>query len=881
MDKNSPERLLLIDGHSMAFRAFFALPVDNFTTATGQTTNAIYGFLNMLLRLIANEQPTHIAVAFDEGSTTFRTVEYPDYKGGRGETPEAFHGQVPLIREMLKALGIRELSVADFEADDILATLSTQGVGAGFEVLIASGDRDTFQLVNDSVTVLYPVQGVTVLNRMTPAAVAEKYGVPPHQYPDLAALTGETADNLPGVPGVGPGFAAKWITQYGGLEGVLANATEIPGKKGEALREHIPDVVRNRRINHLLTDMALPYGPHDLHVEGGDREAVRVLCDMLEFNTIRDRLLEIVGVASESETTTPAPAAAERELVPSLAEWLTTESGPVGIDISSEFGNEATLLAAASATQWGSAEIDVSPELVKWLASDSAKVLHNAKEAWHRLNQAGIELRGVVFDTELAAYLINPGQRSYVMAELLARLLGREPVAADPSGQGMLDIEGLTDEGATARERAGAVVDLAAYLTPELEERGATALLRDVELPVQASLARMEAVGIAVDDSHLSNLEQEFDGRVTASAKAAAQAIGGREINLSSPKQLQEVLFEDLGLPRTRKTKTGYTTDAEALTELFELSPHPFLEHLLVHREQIKLRQTVETLRKAIADDGRIHTNFLQTVAATGRLSSLDPNLQNIPIRTEDGHRIREAFVAGPGFEGLVTADYSQIEMRVMAHLSGDVGLIEAFREGEDLHRYVGSRVFGVAPADVTAAMRSKVKAMSYGLVYGLSAFGLSRQLKVEMSEARALMEGYFERFGGVKRYLDSVVAQARRTGYTETILGRRRYLPDLNSDNRQRREIAERIALNSPIQGSAADIIKLAMINFDRRLAAEGLKSRMLLQVHDELVVEAAPGEREQVEQLLREEMGGAASLSIPLEVSVGFGANWRSAGH
>lgn len=862
----------------MAFRAFYALPAENFSTATGQHTNAIHGFLSMLLRLIENEKPTHVAVAFDEGATTFRTLEYPEYKAGRAETPEEFKGQVPLIREMLKALGITELSVPDFEADDILATLSTEGEKAGMEVLVASGDRDALQLVTDQVTVLYPVQGVSVLNRMTPAAVEEKYKVPPHRYPELAALTGETADNLPGVPGVGPGFAAKWINQFDGLENVIAHAGEISGKKGEALREHIPDVLRNRKLNHLLTDMALPVQPADLQIEGGDRSVIRELCDTLEFNTLRDRLLALVPAGEEPEAEASGP---ERAEVADVAAWLASRDGLVAIDVVVEAG-AARLLALAD--DEGRATVDLSsfpvPGVVEWLESDSPKSLHGAKAAWHAFRKAGISLGGVAFDTELASYLCFPGQRSYDLEELLARLLGREVAVTEDHAQGAFDFSEGEDEKREAIARAEAVADLTGLLTSELEKRGATHLLHDLELPVQVSLRQMEAVGIAVDDSYLAGLEEEFDARVRDAASAAYEAAG-RELNLSSPKQLQELLFEELSLPRTKRTKTGYTTDAEALTDLFEKTGHPFLQHLLVHREQIKLRQTVETLRRFVAEDGRIHTTFQQTIAATGRLSSLDPNLQNIPARTEEGMRIRGAFVVSKGYETLMTADYSQIEMRIMAHLSGDEGLIEAFNAGEDLHRYVGSKVFGVEPAEVTGAMRSKVKAMSYGLAYGLSAFGLSRQLRVSRGEAQDLMDGYFERFGGVKRYLDGVVEEARRTGYTETIMGRRRYLPDLTSDNRQRRDIAERTALNSPIQGSAADIIKMAMIRLDAALAEQGLASRMLLQVHDELVLEIAPGEAEAVEEAVRAAMGGAAQLSVPLDVSAGYGRTWQEAAH
>ena len=853
----------------MAFRAFYALPVENFTTRSGLATNAIHGFLSMLVKLITDEQPSHVAVAFDVGHTTFRTEEYADYKGTREQLPEDFRDQVPLIREAVRAMGIIEVSKENYEADDVIATLAHKAAQAGMEVLIVSGDRDTFQLVNDDVTVLYPVRGVSTLARMTPGAVEERYGVSPERYPDLAALVGETSDNLPGVPGVGPKTAAKWLAHYDGLDGVIARADQIPGKVGAALREHLPDVVRNRRLNHLVTDLELPVDAHDLHRGPGDKDAVRDLFAALEFSALRDRVFAVLPneVPTADEVT--------RRSATDVAAWVGSVTGLVGVDV---VGNrsDAWLVSLADATT--TATVDLTGEgpdvaaVRAWLASDAPKALHDAKAAWHALRGRGIGLNGVRFDTALAAYLCAPGQRAYHLTDLVARYLGRELAVG---GEGMLD---LVDNESTGR--AAAVFDLTAQLTADLEDRGAARLLAELELPVQRTLQEMEATGVAVDEAFLLDLEREFASRVMAAAREA-YAVIGREVNLSSPKQLQEVLFDQLGMPRTKRTKTGYTTDADALTDLFAKTGHDFLRHLLVHRDQNKLRQTVETLRRTISADGRIHTTFAQTVAATGRLSSLDPNLQNIPVRTDEGLRIREAFVVSDDFECLLTADYSQIEMRIMAHLSGDEELIQAFRAGEDLHRFVGSRVFGVPAEDVTPAMRSKVKAMSYGLAYGLSAYGLSRQLAIDVAEARTLMDGYFERFGGVRTYLTSVVEEARRTGYTETILGRRRYLPDLNSDNRQRRELAERTALNAPIQGSAADIIKLAMVRLDERLAAEGLASRMLLQVHDELVLEVAPGELERATAAVRKSMAGAVELSVPLDVSVGTGRTWRDAAH
>ena len=858
----------------MAFRAFYALPVENFTTRSGLATNAIHGFLSMLVKLLADEEPTHVAIAFDVGRQTFRTEEYAEYKGTRDALPEDFRDQVPLIRETIRAMGLVEVSKENYEADDVIATLAREATGAGMDVLIVSGDRDTFQLVDDAVTVLYPIRGVSTLTRMTPDAVEEKYGVRPGRYPELAALVGETSDNLSGVPGVGPKTAAKWLGQYGGLDGLIAAVDTVPGRAGESLRAHLADVVRNRRLNHLLTDLELPVRAHELHRGAGDRKAIEDLFTSLEFSVLRDR---VFGVLPGGGDAGPAVEAVERHETGDVAGFLAAARGVVAVDV---VGNRTDAWRVSLADAGGAASVDLTGEgddvaaVRAWLASPAPKSVHDAKAAWHALRGRGIGLAGVTFDTALAAYLCSPGQRNYDLPDLVSRHLGRELAASQADG--MLDLA----ERSESLARAGAVHDLTSRLTDDLDERGAAMLLTDLELPVQRTLQDMEATGIAVDEPFLRALEEEFASRVMAAAREA-YAVIGKEVNLSSPKQLQEVLFDQLGMPRTKRTKTGWTTDAESLTELFARTGHEFLRHLLVHRDQNKLRQTVETLRRTVGPDGRIHTTFAQTVAATGRLSSLDPNLQNIPVRTDEGLRIREAFVVTDGFDCLMTADYSQIEMRIMAHLSGDEGLIDAFRAGEDLHRFVGSRVFGVPAAEVTPAMRSKVKAMSYGLAYGLSAYGLSRQLAVDVAEARTLMDGYFERFGGVRDYLTSVVERARRTGYTETIMGRRRYLPDLNSDNRQRRELAERTALNAPIQGSAADIIKVAMVRLDERLAAEGLATRVLLQVHDELVLEVAPGERDAATAAVRDAMAGAADLAVPLDVSVGTGRTWREAAH
>lgn len=882
----------------MAYRAFFALPADNFATSTGQPTNAVYGFTSMLINLLRDETPTHIAVAFDVGRTTFRTEQFPEYKGTRAETPEEFRGQVPLIKEVLDALNVAWLEKPNFEADDIMATLSLRGEEAGFDVLVCSGDRDTLQLVTETTTVLYPVKGVSELARFTPESVMAKYGVAPENYPGIAALVGETSDNLPGVPGVGPKTAAKWITMYGDLEGVIDNVDKIGGKVGDSLREHLAQVKVNRKLNRLVRDLELELTIADLARQSYSRESVHAVFDALQFRTLRERLFQAIPQGQEeTEAAVAFEVTGTRAGAGDVGAWVAAHKDAlVGVDVAGSYSQgqgdawQLTLAAASDASVGSGAALTIdltalAPEdeaaLAAWLADDdSPKAFHDAKFALHAMESRGLAVGGVAFDTMLAAYLCHPDQRTYGLDDLCLRHLGRELTAADTGGgQGELILDEADDD-AASWSRALAIVDLAVELGSELDARAGRKLLVDLELPLVRTLKGMESDGIAADRPYLESLAGDF-GASVADAAAQAYAVIGHEVNLGSPKQLQEVLFEELGMPKTKKIKTGYTTDAESLADLFARTQHPFLEQLLRHRDVSKLKQTVDLLLRSIADDGRIHTTYQQTIAATGRLSSTDPNLQNIPIRTDEGSRIREAFICGEGYETLLTADYSQIEMRIMAHLSKDEGLIEAFKSGEDLHRFVGSRVFGVEPVDVTSAMRSKIKAMSYGLAYGLSAFGLSRQLNVETAEARNLMDDYFNRFGGVRDYLRSVVDEARVTGYTETILGRRRYLPDLNSDHKQRRDLSERVALNSPIQGSAADIIKLAMIDVSRRLAAAGAKSRLLLQIHDELLIEVAPGELESVRELVSDAMDTAVELSVPLEVSVGVGRSWRDAGH
>ncbi|ONK15137.1 DNA polymerase I [Streptomyces sp. MP131-18] len=890
-------RLLLLDGHSLAYRAFFALPAENFTTTVGQPTNAIYGFTSMLANTLRDEAPTHLAVAFDVSRVTWRSERFADYKATRSATPDEFKGQVELIGELLDALRVRRFAVPGFEADDVIATLATRAADEGFQVSIVTGDRDAFQLVSDMITVLYPTKGVSELTRFTPEKVLEKYGLPPAKYADFAALRGDPSDNLPGIPGVGEKTAAKWLHQFGSLDELAERAEEVKGKAGDNLRTHLDSVRLNRELTELARDVDLGCGPADLERQPYDTDAVTVLLDALEFRNpnLRERLFAVDPAAEEA----PA-AAAEGPRVEgvvlaagALAPWLA-EHGAAGVPLGVATLDDwklgagsvhAVALAAAGgpAAWFDPAALDEADEraFADWSAGgDRPKILHHAKGVQRVFAEHGWQVAGVTMDTALAAYLVQPGRRSFALDALSVEFLGRElERPADDSGQLAFGADDAAQADSLMRQ-ARTVLDLGELFRARLAEVGAAELLDDLELPTSRLLSRMERAGIAADRAWLERLEQQFAAAVQQ-AVSEAHASVGREFNLGSPKQLQEVLFGELGLPKTKRTKTGYTTDADALTWLAAQTEHELPVIMLRHREQARLRTTVEGLIKSIAPDGRIHTTFQQTVAATGRLSSTDPNLQNIPVRTDEGRAIRRGFVVGEGYEALLTADYSQIELRVMAHLSQDEDLLDAFTSGEDLHTTVASQVFGVGKSGVDAEMRRKIKAMSYGLAYGLSAFGLGQQLSIPPDEAQKLMDTYFERFGGVRDYLQHVVGEARVTGHTQTLLGRRRYLPDLSSSNRQRRETAERMALNAPIQGTAADIVKIAMLRVSDALDREKLASRMLLQVHDEIVLEVAPGERRSVEELVRREMAGAVQLRAPLDVSVGWGDTWESAAH
>lgn len=947
---NEGNKLLVVDGHSMAFRAFYALPTESFQTTSGQYTNAVHGFTNMLLKLIREEQPTHIALAFDLDTPTFRHTSYTEYKGGREKSPPEFAGQIDLIKEVAAALNIPAVTVEGYEADDIVATYVTRAEAAGWKTLIVSGDRDALQLVTENTHLDYPTSGVTKSVRLDPAGVEAKYLVPPEKYPDLAALVGESADNLPGVPKVGPKTAAKWIGQYGSTRAVIEHADEIKGKAGENLRAALSDVQRNLELNKLVCDLDLPVDLEECVLTPPNRDAVEPLFDALQFNQIRDRLFETFAARFPEADLAAEPTEALPQLriattAADLHEFLqahdskaaletnddaAAETSPLALTLCLDRSGEslstkakrdeaaraaealAVVLVPANASAEESvtalvvslteAEPELETALAEWLADTGApKLLHDYKDAGKRLAWRGLPLRGAVEDTVISGYLVQPDRRNFAFADLVTQHLGGSVDPGDYIGGekfrdgaeaegGQLDLFIGQDviPGVTEEDLAGAAVQgmllhsLSSALHAELVDRKAEQLLYEMELPLAEILLQMELTGIAVSRERLQALDAEFEKMISDSAEAA-YAVVGHEVNLGSPKQLQTVLFEELGLPTAgvRKNKTGYSTDVETLQDLLAKTQNEFLLHLMQHRDASKLRQTVTGLIESIGDDGRIHTTYAQTVAATGRLSSLHPNLQNIPVRTESGRKIRDAFVVGEGYETLLTADYSQIEMRIMAHLSGDQALIQAFRDGEDLHSFVGARVFGVGTDEVTAEQRSKVKAMSYGLVYGLSSFGLSKQLGIGVDEARELMNEYFERFGAVRDYLRDVVTQAKKDGYTSTIYGRRRYLPDLTSDNRQLRQMAERAALNAPIQGSAADIIKRAMIDVDAALAQSQLSSRMLLQVHDELVLEVAPGEQDQVRDLVVEKMGAAADLDVPLDVHVGVGTSWHDASH
>ena len=755
LDDGPRPRLLLLDGHSLAYRAFYALPPENFSTTTGQTTNAVFGFTSMLINSLRDESPTHVAVAFDLSRSTFRSAEYPEYKAGRSKTPDEFGAQLPLINQVLDALHIPTIVKDQYEADDIIATIASTAERSGFDVLVVSGDRDTFQLVSERVTVLYPKRGVSEISRMTPEAVMERYGLSPAQYPDYAALRGDPSDNLPNIPGVGEKTAAKWVRDFGSLAALVDRVDEVKGKAGDALRAALGSVLRNRRLTELVRDVELEVGLEDMRRHAWDRDAVAEVFDALEFRVLRERLYATVESA-EPEADEGFELDTVRLTTGELPAWLA-EHAPsgsrLGMQLTGTWGRGTGRISGVALATPDGAAAWFDPELMDqeddaafagWLADpERPKAMHDAKGPLLAIAAQGWTVAGLASDTALAAYLIAPDQRSFELVDLTVRHLQRDlrvddVTSADATGQLSLDGADELDLATGAMIKARAVLDLADALDTKLEELGGATLLHTVELPLVEVLTSMERTGIAVDADYLTELGSKFADEVAAAATAAYDVIG-HEVNLGSPKQLQVVLFEELGLPKTKRIKTGYTTDAESLAELAAKTDHPFLAHLLRHRDVTRLKTVIDGLLPMIDDVGRIHTTFQQTIAATGRLSSVDPNLQNIPIRTAEGRRIRTAFVVGDDYDALMTADYSQIEMRIMAHLSEDEALLAAFEEGEDLHTTVASRVFGVDAGEVTLEMRAKIKAMSYGLAYGLSAYGLSRQLSITPDEARGL----------------------------------------------------------------------------------------------------------------------------------------------
>ena len=855
---DTTKRLLLIDGHSMAYRAFFALPVDNFKTSGGQPTNAIYGFASMLINLIKEEKPTHIAIAFDVSRKTFRSEKFPEYKANRASTPEEFRSQMSHINEMVDCFAIKHFELPGYEADDIIATFAKKAEAQGFQVLICTGDRDSFQLVNSQTTVLYPKKGVTEMSRMTPDSIFEKYGLTPTQYPDFAALRGDPSDNLPSVPGVGEKTATKWIADYGSLTKLFEHAGEISGKVGDSLRANIDAIKLNRELTHLLDDLQLSADIPDLNWDGFNADLIGKFFEKLEIKALRERIKSLPQKGKLEIKEEPIQI---RELKSEeLDNLLSNHNLPIAVSFHFLENKLQEYSVALSAKE---VILVKSEKIGKWIENKNlSKYVHGAKPAIKILGMQGLKA-----DVELLAYLVNPGSRNIGLFELSERLLGINSNSTDLFS----DFEPLS---------SAWILQIQSILQSEIESKGMSSLYVDLEQPTLVLLAAMEEIGIGVDERKLSELSNHFS-EIVAHETQCAFKEAGHEFNVNSPKQLQAVLFDELKLPKTKKIKTGFTTDAESLEWLLAKTKHPLLKHLLRIRETSKLLTTIDGLIVATDANGRIHTNFQQTVAATGRLSSTEPNLQNIPVRTDEGRSIRDCFIPLEPFTELMTADYSQIEMRIMAHLSEDKGLISAFELGEDLHSTVASQVFGVEKNKVDAEMRRTIKAMSYGLAYGLSSFGLAQQLDIDPNSASELMSKYFERFGGIRDYLKTVVIEAREKGYTETILGRKRYLSDLNHENRQRRDIAERAALNAPIQGSAADIIKIAMLNVDIQIKKTNLKSRLLLQVHDELILEVSPGEKDLLSALVKEEMSNAYKLKVPLDVNIGIGKSWDLAAH
>jgi DNA polymerase I len=869
-EKTEARKVILIDGHSLAFRAFFALP-DTLVTSSGQITNAVYGFTAMLIKLWADERPDAVVVCFDKGAPQFRLDRYAEYKAGRAETPDTFRQQLPLIREVLKSLRIPTVELEGYEADDLLATLTKHLRQEGNEVLIVTGDRDILQLVGDGVSVIMTRRGISDVIRYDSAMVLERYGVTPVQWTDFVALKGESSDNLPGVPGVGDKTAAQLINKYGDIEQVITHADELTPKLRDSIKERINQVRINKELGRLLDDVPLDVDPADIRLEPWDDEEVRKLFTSLEFRTLHERLKELkihspaaapaLDLTMISEL--PSEAALRQGEAVAFAwstEWLALCDGP----------GEARILPFSSAME----------RLGGFLKDPNRrKIAHDAKPFYHSALATGSEIQGLHCDTKIAAYLLEPGSApGYSLRDTVSHYL-RISIDETPSalqvGEQARFILGEDDKKRVCRE-AVAVRAVAPVLEEQLRNQRIWELATTLEFPLVKVLARMEHNGILVDCGYLENLNSDF-GNKMATLESTIQQLAGENFNVKSQPQLQRILFEKLGLPKTRKIKTGYSTDAAELEKI--AGAHPIVASLLEYREVSKLKTGFTEMLLELIDPktNRIHTTYEQTTAVTGRLSSTAPNLQNIPIRGEMGRRIRRAFIAPPDHV-LLSADYSQIELRVLAHLSQDEAFLQAFAQGHDFHATIAAKVYGVALTDVTPEMRNHVKQFSYGIAYGMSAFGVSQRLSVEIDEAANFIEAYYAQFPKVKAFLTAQVEKAKIDGFTTTMFGRRRYLPELRSSNFRLRALGERMALNAPIQGSAADIIKKAMISVDAALQEEPV-AKMLLTVHDELVFEVPISKLAQARGLIEEKMTQAVGLKCGLAVEVHTGTNWAEA--
>ncbi|HYO61605.1 MAG TPA: DNA polymerase I [Actinomycetota bacterium] len=883
--------MLILDGYSLAFRAFYALPEDLQTT-DGTKTNAVYGFTAMLIKLLQEQKPDYITVCFDVGEPLERSAEYAEYKSNRSTAPDGFSGQVPLIHEVLRVMQIPIFGVPGHEADDVIACFAKRAAAEKIDVRIVTGDRDFFQLVSKEIRVLYNRRGITDIVEMDPKAVEERYGVPPSKYVDLKALEGDTSDNLPGVPGVGTKTAAKLVQKYGSAEEAVAHASEQTPKLAANLVAHADQVAINKRLS-TLAEVPMDAEIEDLKMGPWDLEEVRELFISLEFRTLLERLMadlpdaaEGEGQPFELEVRVVDSGAAAKELAAELRAAETpvavdlVPSAPRGVPQSLAFSWDGGRVAFVRTGAGGLGRDELAPLTEVLEDAGVPKIAHGGRALTLSLDAMGVELAGLDLDTHIASYLLDPGAPGYAIEEMARKYTGRELKAVDgvdrsEESQGAFDLGvGEEAEAEDACQRALAIAEIADAVRPELARLGMDDLYRTIEHPLIPVLAHMEKTGIAIDLDYLEEMARDLDKRIGV-LEAECYDLAGERVNLGSPSQLRVLLYDKLGLKTTRRTKTGLSTDARALQQLVD--QHPFVQKLLDYRELSKLKNTYVDALPPLTDpaDGRVHTTFDQTVAATGRLSSTNPNLMNIPVRTDLGKQIRRAFVAAPGYS-LMSIDYSQIELRVMAHLTKDPVLVEVFANDEDVHTATAMRVYDLDASELKTMHRSVAKMVNYGLAYGMGAPGLAERLNVPVAEAREIMDAYFEVFEGVSKFLDTVVTQAYADGFTTTMFGRRRYLPELGSGNPRVRSIGERQALNAPIQGSAADIMKLAMINVDRALAGAGTATRMILTVHDELVFEVPEGERDEAAELVTREMAGVAEMEVPLKVDVSFGATW-----